>query len=111
MRGITTPLYMAEVVVEGKILRWGNSYGVRIRKADLEGAGLEPGQEVVVRIGSQYDAVDVSGVRTFRSGETDTAARHDDVLGEARAGAHDEVLGEARARAQDEDAEDADGGT
>lgn len=33
---------MAEL--EAKILRWGSSVGVRIRKADAERLGLRPGQ-------------------------------------------------------------------
>lgn len=94
MGRITTPLYMPEAVVEGKILEWGNSYGVRIRKADLERAGLEPGQEVLVRIDATDGEVDLSEVRTFRSGRAETAARHDEVLGDARAQDEDPLADE-----------------
>ncbi|MGQ0536923.1 MAG: hypothetical protein ACT4PT_12735 [Methanobacteriota archaeon] len=72
-----------EVVVEGRILEWGNSFGVRVRKADLERAGLGAGTEAVVRIQRKPGKVDVSKVRFIRSGHTDTAERHDDILGEA----------------------------
>lgn len=30
----------------GKILRWGNSYGIRLSKGDVESAGLREGDEV-----------------------------------------------------------------
>jgi antitoxin component of MazEF toxin-antitoxin module len=72
-----------EVLVEGRILEWGNSYGIRLRKADLERAGLGPGTEAVVRIQRKPGKVDVSHVRFIRSGHADTSERHDEVLGQA----------------------------
>lgn len=67
-------------MIEGKILRWGNSYGLRIRKEDVERAGLQPGQEIVARIKHGGDKIDVSDAPFFRSGYTDTSVRHDEVL-------------------------------
>jgi antitoxin component of MazEF toxin-antitoxin module len=75
---------MGETVVQARILRWGNSYGIRIRKSDLERAGLRPGEEAIVRIETKTDQIDLSTLPRFRSGHTDTSARHDEILGEAR---------------------------
>lgn len=91
---------MGEVTIEGKLLRWGNSYGIRIKKADVEGSDLHPGEEVVVRIEHGGDRLDLSGLPTFSSGHPDTAARHDAALGEARLDEH--------ARGPDDPSEDPD---
>jgi antitoxin component of MazEF toxin-antitoxin module len=91
-------LSMGEAVVEGKILRWGNSYGVRIRAADVEAADLEPGQQVTVRIEPSGDRLDLADVPTFQGGRSDTARRHDQLLGEAR------LQGESRVKEADEEA-------
>ncbi len=46
-----------------KILRWGNSYGIRLTKREVEEAGLHEGEEVVVdvkaRPGQRVDVSDV----------------------------------------------------
>lgn len=72
-----------EVVVEGRLLEWGNSYGIRIRAADVDELGLQPGQEVSVRLSPETDRVDVSDVPTFQGGRPDVSMRHDEILGEA----------------------------
>lgn len=77
-------LYMDdEVVVEGRVLRWGNSYGVRISKADLERAGLKEGSKAIVRV--RAGKVDLSHVTFLRGGRArpDDSMRHDELLGEA----------------------------
>lgn len=76
---------MSEVVLEGKILAWGNSYGIRIRKADLERSGLGPGDTVAVRIEGAGDRVDLSDLPTFAGGRSDVSRRHDQVLADALA--------------------------
>jgi antitoxin component of MazEF toxin-antitoxin module len=75
---------MSEIVVEGKILRWGNSFGIRIRSSDLEETDLKPNEEVFVRIEQRSEELELSELPTFRSGAETTAARHDAVLGVAR---------------------------
>ena len=83
---ITIPLYMTskDVVVEGRILKWGNSYGIRVRRAELKRAGLSPGSEAVVRLAKKPERVDLSGLPTFRGGQPDDALRHDELLTQAR---------------------------
>lgn len=76
---------MSEVVLEGKILEWGNSYGIRIRKADLERSGLGPGDTVSVRIEGAEDRVDLSDLPTFAGGRSDVSRHHDRVLADALA--------------------------
>lgn len=85
---ITYPLSMSEVTIEGKLLRWGNSYGIRIKKDDVEASDLHPGEEVVVRIEHGGGRLDLSELPTFSSGHADTGDRHDAVLGEARSDEH-----------------------
>jgi antitoxin component of MazEF toxin-antitoxin module len=87
-----------EVLVEGRLLEWGNSLGIRVRRADLEKAGLGAGRDVLVRIQAKSGKIDLSHVRTFRSGHTDTSERHDDVLGEAQWNARAKPKGKRRAR-------------
>lgn len=69
------------IVVTGKVLKWGNSYGLRLKKTDVERAGLKPGAEAVVRIGK--GKVDLSHV-TFYRGEPSDAERLDELLAESR---------------------------
>jgi len=85
-RRITISLYMAskEVVVSGRILKWGNSYGIRLRRAELKKAGFSHGAEAVVRLTKKSERVDLSGLPIFRGGEPDDSLRHDDLLARAR---------------------------
>lgn len=75
---------MVDVIVQGRVLAWGNSYGIRIRKQDLERAGLKPGEQAVVRIEAKRDRIDVSQAPFFRGGRSDVSKRHDEYLGQAR---------------------------
>lgn len=73
-----------EVVVTGRILKWGNSYGIRIKKGDLERAGLVPGADAVVKL-SLTGKVDLSHIHFLAGGKRDDSERHDELVGEARA--------------------------
>ncbi len=73
-----------EVVVRGRILTWGNSFGIRLRRAELKRAGLSPGSEAVVRVAKRSERVDLSGLPTFRGGQPDEALRHDELLARAK---------------------------
>ncbi len=73
-----------EVVIRGRILRWGNSFGIRLRRAELKRAGLSPDSEAVVRLVKKSERIDLSGLPTFRGGQPDDALRHDDLLARAR---------------------------
>lgn len=70
-------------VVTGKILRWGNSYGLRLTKNDVEAAHLEPGQDVLVVLKPETPDLEASNVPTFHSGRRDMARRHDELLADA----------------------------
>lgn len=71
---------MPEVIIEGKILEWGNSYGIRIKKRDLEEQGLQPGENITVRIEHASDRIDLSDLPTFTGGRSDVSDRHDAYL-------------------------------
>lgn len=73
-----------DTVIKARILKWGNSYGFRIQKADLERLGLRPGEEALVRLERRTDPVDLSGLPMFKGGMADDSLRHDELLGEAR---------------------------
>lgn len=80
---------MAEdVVVEGKVLEWGNSFGIRVKKSDLLGAGIAPGTEVVLHLAPKPTTIDLAGFPYLRGGRADDAARHDEIFGEATARAN-----------------------
>lgn len=68
-----------EALAATKVLRWGNSYGLRISKHDVERLGLVPGTEVAVSLVTKDDTIDVPWF-TFSSGHTDTSINHDEVL-------------------------------
>jgi hypothetical protein len=73
-----------EAIIKARILKWGNSYGFRIHKADMKRLGLRPGEEVLVRLERRSRTVDLSGLPTFKGGMPDDSLRHDELLGEAR---------------------------
>lgn len=85
---------MDDVVVEGKVLAWGNSYGIRLKKADLDAAGIAPGSEVVIHIEKKPAKIDLSWVRTIKGGASDVSERHDEYLGEGRWREHLERTGQ-----------------
>ena len=76
-----------EVIVKGRILRWGNSYGFRLRRAELKKVGLSPGSEAIVRMAKEHSRVDLSGLPAFKGGGPDDSVRHDELLGRARVAA------------------------
>lgn len=65
-------------VIKAKLLKWGNSYGLRIAKADVERLELHPGEEVEVTVGGRLDKVDISHIRMFHWGGG--GARHHDQI-------------------------------
>lgn len=71
-------------IIKARILKWGNSYGFRIQKADLERSGLRPGEEALVRLERRSGPVDLSELPAFKGGMADDSLRHDELLGEAR---------------------------
>ena len=73
------------VVVKGRILKWGNSFGIRIRKGELKRLRIRPGAEATVRVDLQGSEIDLSGLPTFRGGGRGDALRHDELLAKARA--------------------------
>jgi hypothetical protein len=69
------------VVVEklaAKVLRWGNSLGLRISRHDADAIGLKEGDEVVITVVPPRQRVDLSHLKTFDFGG-DLSDRHDDV--------------------------------
>lgn len=74
---------MARLTMTGKLLKWGNSYGVRIAKADVQRAGLQIGDELSI-VTAKPGKVDISHIRTFRSGDPYGSRDHDEILYEAQ---------------------------
>ncbi|MES2154375.1 MAG: hypothetical protein V4510_04495 [bacterium] len=73
---------MRKIVLQAKALKWGNSYGFRITKADFERAGLHIGQEVQVDVVGRPGKFDLSQVPSFRLGSLTREDR--DAAAEAR---------------------------
>ena len=71
---------MPRIVLKVKALRWGNSYGLRVTKADFERAGLQVGQELDVHVGGKPAKVDLSHLRVFTGPDRFPGWSHDDVL-------------------------------
>lgn len=58
-----------DVILTGRVLKWGNSYGIRLTKAELDRAGLAPGVEAVLRV--RPGPVDVSSLPVIKGGKPD----------------------------------------
>jgi hypothetical protein len=76
---------MGDVVLSGKVLAWGNSFGLRITRDELREAGLQPGDEVSLRILARPARIDLSGLPALEGGEATDSERHDALLAEFRA--------------------------
>lgn len=72
-----------DVVVEGKVLEWGNSFGIRVKKSDLLEAGIAPGTEVVLHLARKPSKIDLSGFPFLRGGRPDDSEQHDRLFAEA----------------------------
>ena len=57
------------------VKKWGNSYAIRVTKADLQRLGVKPGQEIEFSLRALPAKVDLSALPTFRSKETLEQAR------------------------------------
>ena len=93
---------MSLVTVKGRLLRWGNSYGLRLSRKDVERLDLQPDKEVEVK-------VDVSPGRKLRPHEVvsfnlggDAADRHDELFARSTLEDHLESIRPDRRR-QDPD--------
>jgi len=73
---------MRRFTMTGKLLRWGNSYGIRIAKADAERAGLHVGDEFEFGV-APTGGVDISSLPSFDWGGGG-AKDHDAILGQGR---------------------------
>lgn len=73
-----------DTIIKARVLKWGNSYGLRIQKADMKRLGLRPGEETLVRLERRGSSVDLSELPRFKGGAPDDSLRHDELLGEAR---------------------------
>lgn len=65
-----------------RVRRWGNSLAIRIRKRDLERAGVTEGDLVKIEIlrVTKRGAVDLSGLPTFEDADPRASVRHDEYL-------------------------------
>ncbi|HEX2066768.1 MAG TPA: hypothetical protein VHI93_08150 [Candidatus Thermoplasmatota archaeon] len=72
---------MGEILVHRRIVHWGNGFGIRLTKGDLERLGLRPRDEAEVLIRGQPKGVDLGNLPTLHLGG-DASLRHDDIIGE-----------------------------
>lgn len=72
---------MGEIQVHRRILAWGNGYGIRLTKADLERLGLRPHDEAEVVVRGEPKGIDLSTLPVFHLGG-DASIRHDEIIGE-----------------------------
>lgn len=71
---------MPRVMLRARLLKWGNSFGVRISKADVERLGVRVGDDLDVEVLPKRGKVDLSFLRTFHDGGV--GADHDRILDE-----------------------------
>ena len=65
-----------------KIKKWGNSFGVRLTKKELEEYGLKEGDEVKIKIEKikPEKEVDLSDIPNFSETDEKVSERHDKYL-------------------------------
>lgn len=65
-----------------RIKKWGNSFGVRLTKKELEEYGLKEGDEVKIRIEKvkPKEEIDLSNVLTFSETDDRVSEHHDKYL-------------------------------
>lgn len=66
--------------VRGKLLRWGNSFGIRLSKREVEALRLRPGHEVRLLVEGDGPWLDPLEAHRFDLGG-DAAERHDELFG------------------------------
>lgn len=74
---------MVEAIVKGRLLRWGNSLGVRISMRDARRLRLRHGADITIRIESEPGPIDLSVLPTVHGRGTE-GRDHDKILGAAR---------------------------
>lgn len=67
-----------QAITTTKLLRWGNSYGLRLTKRDVERLGLHEGSQVDVSLLEKQDRIEAPHY-TFAGGR-DGSRNHDEVL-------------------------------
>lgn len=75
---------MVRATVKGRYLKWGHSYGIRLRKKDAERLAVPAGADVKVTVDTEVEPFDVDQIRTFRGPDARGSRDHDRILGEAR---------------------------
>lgn len=72
---------MSDVEVRAKLLEWGNSYGIRLSKDDVQRFGLRPNHEVRIRLEIKGAPLRVKDLPSFDlQGASD---RHDELFAES----------------------------
>jgi antitoxin component of MazEF toxin-antitoxin module len=75
-------LYVPPRILRGRLLRWGNSFGIRVTKAEADALSLKPGQNVELLVRSPADRIDLSSLPYFKD-EPDVSDRHDELVAQA----------------------------
>lgn len=85
---------MSLVSVKGRLLRWGNSYGLRLSRREVERLRLRPDTEIEVKVDvSPGKKITVDQLPSFNLGG-DAADRHDELFAEGALEDHRESIGE-----------------
>jgi antitoxin component of MazEF toxin-antitoxin module len=81
---------MSMVTIRAKLLRWGNSYGLRLSRGDVERLHLRPDTTVEMRLDvTPGEKIRATEAVSFRLGG-DAAARHDELFAKAALEEHRE---------------------
>jgi len=76
-------MYLHQVdTMRGTVRRWGNGLALRVRKKDLETAGVSEGDVVEVRVRRRSERVvfDLDAMPTFEDPDPRSSIRHDRYL-------------------------------
>jgi hypothetical protein len=74
---------MSLVELRGTVLRWGNSFGLRLSRRDLDRLHVKPGSEIPILVPvAEGEPLDPMDAPTFRLGGH-AADEHDALFGQA----------------------------
>lgn len=74
---------MPEARIKATVRKWGNTYGIRISKRDMERLGIQEGAEVTAVVSTEPAPPDMSRFPVFYGPDEFGSRDHDRLFGES----------------------------
>jgi hypothetical protein len=76
---------MVESVIKARIRKWGNTFGIRISRREMQRLRVREGAEVTARVTTHPEPADVSRFPVFHGPDPHGSRDHDRVIAESLA--------------------------